>query len=177
MKNNNIRENKKYWHGKHIKHLDSVRQLGTRGKSLVSIKAIVKKSLDVNSQVIVKDFKDILKFLSKCKYITDKELFNKQDYWQTPDEFEKNKKGDCEDFSLWAWKKLIDLGEDARFIYGTFGMSGHAWILLFRDDEPYVFEVVSRPWWRFKKKLIPATSKHAYWPVLSIDKHLNFFRY
>ena len=40
---------------------------------------------------------EVRQFLKECKYISDKELFGKDDYWQPPEDFELRKKGDCED--------------------------------------------------------------------------------
>jgi len=45
----------------------------------------------------------VREFLIGCKYVSDKELFGKDDYRQPPEEFEKRKQGDCEDFALWTW--------------------------------------------------------------------------
>ena len=49
-------------------------------------------------------------FLRECKSVSDKELFDKEDDWQPPDDFEKRKKGDCEDFSFWTWRQFMDVG-------------------------------------------------------------------
>jgi hypothetical protein len=40
---------------------------------------------------------DLRQFLRSCRGVSDKKLFDKEDYWQPPDEFEKRKAGDCED--------------------------------------------------------------------------------
>jgi predicted transglutaminase-like cysteine proteinase len=82
-------------------------------------------------------------FLASCQYISDREQFGKDDYWQPPDEFEKRKKGDCEDFALWTWRQLLNLGYDARFVVGSSGRygDGHAWVEYFEDRmlSPRVF--------------------------------------
>jgi predicted transglutaminase-like cysteine proteinase len=61
---------------------------------------------------------DIRKFLKECQYVYDIEQFEKKDYWLPPEEFEKTKKGDCEDFSLWTWRQLMNLGYKCRFVGG-----------------------------------------------------------
>ena len=38
------------------------------------------------------------KFLTGCEYVSDKELFGKEDFWQPPEDFEKRRQGDCQDF-------------------------------------------------------------------------------
>jgi predicted transglutaminase-like cysteine proteinase len=53
---------------------------------------------------------EVRKFLDGCKYVSDEELFGKRDYWQPSEEFEKRKKGDCEDFALWTWRQLLEMG-------------------------------------------------------------------
>ena len=111
-------KDRKYWQGRRIKHLDSVPQLAP-GMPMLKIRAIAERALTVESVIDVHDTKDMAEFLRKCKYVRDKEQFDQKDYWQTPDEFEKNMKGDCEDFALWSWRKFVDLGEDARFAYGA----------------------------------------------------------
>jgi hypothetical protein len=58
----------------------------------------------VSQPLIVKceSVHDIRQFLAGCKYVSDKDLFNKEEYWQPPEEFEQRKKGDCEDFAFWT---------------------------------------------------------------------------
>jgi len=41
-------------------------------------------------------------FLKNCTYISDFEQFGKIEYYQTPDEFFHNRKGDCEDFAYFS---------------------------------------------------------------------------
>jgi len=85
--------------------------------------------------------REVRKFLASCEYVSDKELFGKKDYWQPPEEFEKRRKGDCEDFALWTWRQLLSMGYDARFIGGASGRygEGHAWVEFFQDG--------SVSWW------------------------------
>lgn len=85
---------------------------------------------------------DVRNFLSTCKYVSDKELFGKRDYWQPPDDFEKRKKGDCEDFALWTWRQLLNMGYDARFVGGSAGRygDGHAWVEYFHDGKCFLLE-------------------------------------
>src|SRR5579864_6768928 len=59
---------------------------------------------------------EVRKFLAACEYVSDKDEFDKDDYWQPPEEFEQRKRGDCDDFALWTWRQLLGMGYDARFI-------------------------------------------------------------
>src|SRR5215467_15126631 len=85
---------------------------------------------------------ELREFLTTCRYVSDKELFGKDDYWQASEDFEKNKKGDCEDFALWTWRQLLNMGYDARFIAGRASRygSGHAWVEYFQDGRCFLLE-------------------------------------
>jgi hypothetical protein len=92
---------------------------------------------------------EVRRFLIGCEYVSDKELFGKDDYWQPPEEFEKRKKGDCEDFALWTWRQLLNMGYDARFIGGSCGRfgEGHAWVEYFQDGKCFsAGTFVSKNW-------------------------------
>jgi len=93
-------------------------------------------------KVQCKTIGDIRRFLIECQYVSDQELFNKRDYWQPPEDFERRKKGDCEDFALWTWRQLLSMGYDARFIGGSAGRygSGHAWVEYFQDGKCFLLE-------------------------------------
>jgi len=39
------------------------------------------------------------RFLSIRKYVSDEEQFGETDYWQVPEQFERTKKGNCEDYA------------------------------------------------------------------------------
>jgi len=41
-------------------------------------------------------------FLKQCTYISDLEQFGRTEYFQTPDELFRNRKGDCEDFAYFS---------------------------------------------------------------------------
>ena len=78
-------------------------------------------------------------------YETDASLFRESDYWQHPHTFEQLRRGDCEDFALWAWRKLVELGIDADLVIGRRVPPGaensrHAWILFRDGDDEFLFE-------------------------------------
>jgi hypothetical protein len=119
---------------------------------------------------------DVRAFLIGCKYVSDKELFGKDEYWQPPEEFEKRKKGDCEDFALWTWRQLLNLGYDARFIGGSCGRYGeeHAWVEYFHDGKCYLLE----PLYCRIGIAVPRLSTLRYVPNLSVSwdgKTLRYF--
>ena len=119
--------------------------------------------------------KDIRTFLATCQYVSDKELFGKEDFWQPPDEFEKNRKGDCEDFALWTWRQLLGLGYDARFVGGSYGLyrRGHAWVEFFQDGKCYLVEPL-------RSRIVtsmPRLSTIRYEPKLSVSWDGKILRY
>ena len=85
---------------------------------------------------------ELRRFLSGCQYISDQELFDQRDYWQPPEDFERRMKGDCEDFALWTWRQLLNMGYDARFVGGSAGRygSGHAWVEYFENGKCFLLE-------------------------------------
>jgi Bacterial transglutaminase-like cysteine proteinase BTLCP len=84
--------------------------------------------------------RDVRKFLSTCRGVSDKEQFGKDDYWQPPEHFEKTKKGDCDDFALWTWRQFLAMGYNARFVAGRKGDQGHAWVTFERNGKHYLVE-------------------------------------
>jgi len=102
-----------------------------------------------DSTIAVASLDDILDWLGSCQYETDASLFREADYWQHPHTFEQLRRGDCEDFALWAWRKLVELGIDADLVIGRRVPPGsensrHAWILFRDGEDEFVFEPIVR---------------------------------
>jgi hypothetical protein len=122
-----------------------------------------------------RDVADIRRFLASCRYVSDQELFGRKDFWQPPDEFEKRKQGDCEDFALWTWRQLLSLGYDARFVVGACGRYGygHAWVEYFQDGKCYLVEPQAN-----RVATIPRLSTIRYSPNISVawdGKTIKYF--
>lgn len=113
------------------------------------------------------DMLDLWRFLVKCDYVSDEEQFGRKDYWQPPEEFEKTKKGDCEDFSLWCWRQLLEMGYAARFVIGQAGKygEGHAWVTFEKDAKNYLLEPLSWP----AGLRLPRLSVIRYYPRFSVS--------
>ena len=130
------------------------------------------------SQPVSKNFEDIdalRKFLITCKYVSDQEHFGKSEYWLPPEEFEQCKKGDCEDFALYAWRQLIEMGIPARFVAGESGRygTGHAWVTIQLDGRQFIFEPLACAY-----KKLPRLSLIRYAPEISVefnDGKLSYF--
>lgn len=77
---------------------------------------------------------NLRRFLCGCSYVSDQKQFRVRDYWMPPEEFERRRQGDCDCASLWAWRQLLEMGYEARFVLGRASAMGHghAWVM-FRD--------------------------------------------
>ena len=62
--------------------------------------------LEDKTAVIAQSIDEIRDFLQSCTYERDIHQFDQEDHWLLPSDFEKTKKGDCEDHALWTWQKL-----------------------------------------------------------------------
>ncbi len=91
----------------------------------------------------------IAEWLLSCRYAEDRLLLDEHDHWQHPATFEVVRSGDCEDYSLWAWRKLLESGRNAEFVVGmqhrADGFVGrHAWVVFQEGTEEFVFDGVQR---------------------------------
>lgn len=127
------------------------------------------------SGVPVSTVGDVVEWLLGCDYVSDPQQFNKRDYWQHPVEFEKSRKGDCEDFALWTWRKLVELGHDAEFMVGKWIHDGrvgtHAWVFLRHEGEEYVFETTGRTVERIIKPHEDVLDNYV--PFAAVDRELR----
>ena len=103
------------------------------------------------SSVRVQSIDDIVAWLQSCEYVSDFELFHERDVWQHPAVFERQRRGDCEDFALWAWRKLAELGIDAELCVGRVVATDrpengrqHAWVVYHVDGTAFLFEPAAR---------------------------------
>ncbi len=67
-----------------------------------------------------------------------------QDVWQTSAQAFVRTRGDCEDHALALADWLIGLGEDARVVVGHHRNTGHAWVVLFKQGQEYLFEATQK---------------------------------
>ena len=112
---------------------------------------------------------DIVKWLGTCEYVSDIDQFHEQDLWQQPCAFEQRHRGDCEDFALWTWRKLIEIGIEAEFFVGRIACGDepaidrqHAWVVYRSRRDVYLFEPAARdehrmiqPWSAVKDDYVP----------------------
>jgi hypothetical protein len=119
------------------------------------------------SAVRVQSIDDIVAWLQTCEYVTDLELFHEPDFWQHPGAFERRRRGDCEDFALWAWRKLAEVGVDAEFCVGRVICDDrpeidrqHAWVVFRVNETAFLFEPAARIQSRMIRPLADAMDEY-----------------
>lgn len=130
--------------------------------------------------VAVGSLEEVQDWLLGCRYEHDDVLFGESDFWQHPSTFERLRAGDCEDYAVWAWRKLIELGENVDLVAGWCVREGeldgrHAWLLLRRDDVEFVFEPVARDRQQMLRPL--AEVRDSYIPQFGVDRHGKRFAF
>ncbi|MBI3313093.1 MAG: transglutaminase-like cysteine peptidase [Candidatus Omnitrophica bacterium] len=71
------------------------------------------------------------------RFETDRANFGQEEYWQSPQEFLANGKGDCEDFAVFAQEILKSKGIPA-FVLNIYGSGGYAHtICVFKENGRY----------------------------------------
>lgn len=132
------------------------------------------------SGVTVTTVEEMQRWLLECRYARDPELFLESDFWQHPCTFETLRMGDCEDFALWAWRKLVELRYDAELVAGHLYTSdqalvGHTWVIFGQNGNRYVFDPVIRDSRRMIRPLDQVM--HLYAPEVSVDGDLRRYAY
>jgi hypothetical protein len=130
------------------------------------------------STVRVHSVDDVQGWLSGCSFKTDNEHFG-QDHWQHPSEFEHRRVGDCDDYAVWAWRKLIELGIDARLITGRTlpikdPLLRHAWVVFHQDGKEYLFETTAD---REDMVLLLSEVRDEYRPEYAVDRKGKRYSY
>ena len=126
------------------------------------------------SLVRVASIDDIVAWLGTCEYASDPEQFHERDVWQTPCAFERRQRGDCEDFALWAWRKLVEIGLEAEFFVGRVVCGEpaadrqHAWVVYRSGREAYLFEPAAGDKARMIQPL--EAVQEAYVPHFAVDR-------
>lgn len=98
------------------------------GEALLSIHAVATQHTTPES---------LAKFMWRSfAFEQDQSHFGKQEYWQTPDEFLSNQKGDCEDFALFAKTILTQNGIKA-FLLNVYGSRYAHTVCVFVENGKY----------------------------------------
>lgn len=117
-------------------------------------------------QSVCSTFDEVRQFLRTCRYVSDFRQFGVADYWMNPEDFERVRKGDCEDFALWTWRQLLSMGLQARFVIGRagYGRSFHAWVTYAEDGVHYLVEPLAR-----RRKKLSRLMTLMYEPIASVS--------
>ena len=122
---------------------------------------------------------DVQAWLEGCTYARDPELFHEPDVWQHPRTFELLRQGDCEDFAIWTWRKLVEIGYRAELVAGRLvqggSATGHAWVLFWQGDEPHLFDPVVRDPARMIRPLQHARTDYV--PEFAVDAAFNRYAF
>ena len=126
------------------------------------------------------DIEEMKLWLDHCQYMADTELFDERDVWQHPITFERLRRGDCEDYALWTWRKLVERGTEAEFCAGWSihpgeEYHGHTWVLFREKQKTFLFDPVARDRQAMVQPLDDVS--HWYVPQVSVDGQLNQFVY
>lgn len=102
-----------------------------------------------DSRVVRSTPEAIADWLLGCRYAEDRHLLDEHDHWLHPTTFELVRAGDCEDFALWAWRRLVDSAFDAEFVVGMAPRDDgiavrHAWVVYREQGEEWVLDGVHR---------------------------------
>lgn len=123
------------------------------------------------SGVSVQSPEEAAEWLLNCRYASDPDLYGEVDAWLHPATLELIRSGDCEDFALWGWRKLVELQLDAHFVVGIRhrrdGTSQrHAWVVYRTEVDEYLFDGVEQSVERIVRPL--ATVRAEYEPQLGV---------
>lgn len=104
-------------------------------------------------------------------FVEDYKLFGLADYWQSPEELWKRKKGDCEDFALFAQYALAHHGMEA-YVISAYGMNGYAHtFVIFKEGGVYHVINEDRLYHYGAKSIEEAISRvYPYWSWGAIAK-------
>lgn len=68
----------------------------------------------------------------------------KEEVWQDSRQAYIYNRGDCEDHAIALADWLIDMGHDARVVIGTYKGSGHAWVVLLKNNRTFLLEATRK---------------------------------
>lgn len=120
----------------------------------------------------LRGWREIAAFLLTCLYTKDDAVHERRDVWLHPEDFEKARRGDCEDHALWAWVQLGRIGWDVRFTVGMHRGGGHAWLTTFRGAQVRLVEATAK---QPDGLLLEPQEAGAYEPVWSVDAQFRFY--
>jgi predicted transglutaminase-like cysteine proteinase len=108
-------------------------------------------------------------FFNGARFVDDRDLWNKKDYWATPVEFIGQDAGDCEDFSIAKYFTLKELGVPTQKLRITYTKSvtynqAHMVLAYYEspNSEPLILDNIN-------KRIKPASQRTDLKPVYSFN--------
>ncbi|MCM8775786.1 MAG: transglutaminase-like cysteine peptidase [Candidatus Omnitrophica bacterium] len=69
-------------------------------------------------------------------FVTDREQFGREEYWQSPDELLESQKGDCEDFAVFA-HQILRYKHITSFVLNIYGHQYAHTVCVFKENGKY----------------------------------------
>jgi len=109
------------------------------------------------------------RFYNGVRYMSDRKVYGKSDYWATPWQFLGKDKGDCEDYVISKYFALIYLGVDSKKLFFTYVRSSkfkaaHMVLTYFKTprSEPLILD-------NNNQKIFPASSRKDLTPIYNFN--------
>lgn len=138
--------------------------------------------LEGPSSVVVQSLDEVCEWLRDCAYplALDEASAVRSHGWPHPSEFEISRVGTCLDHSLWAWRKLVELGYEANFVVGRVVTAGapnawHAWVIFLDDGEDFVLETLARDRDAMVRLVVDVRANYV--PMFGANRHGRSFMY
>lgn len=84
---------------------------------------------------------------TNIQYVSDEVNYKKVDYWASPSETLKRKRGDCEDFAILKYSLLLKNGVDEKDIYMAFTFyngQGHVYLVVKHNGKKYYLDNIDK---------------------------------
>jgi len=130
----------------------------------------LQKILDENkNRTDLEKLEAVNKFYNGVRYMSDKKLYGKKDYWATPWQFLGKDRGDCEDYVISKYFALIYLGVDSKKLFFTYVRSSrfkaaHMVLTYFKTprSEPLILD-------NNNHKIFPASQRKDLTPIYNFN--------
>lgn len=109
------------------------------------------------------------------QYMLDKMNNGSDEIWQSSRQAFFFPRGDCEDHAIALADWLIDMGEDARVVAGTYKGSGHAWVVLIKDGQEFILEATQKNGLSSLRRYPLASTLPTYKPRFQFNRDTYWF--
>jgi hypothetical protein len=96
------------------------------------------------SEVPIQSIDEVCAWLATCEYASDEAVHGVAEHWAHPSDFERLRRGDCDDHAIWAWRKLLELGLGPELFVGRKhthdGWEPHVWVQLKYGNDLWVLD-------------------------------------